>query len=457
MIIDETGPKNMDNSRRIDKGDLRRYVMEIVAATPAIDMHTHLYPPGFGSMSSSGIDDLLTYHYLVAELFRSTDVSAETFWHLNKQAQADLTWRTLFVENSPVSEAARGVLTVLSTLGLDTNADDLTEAREFFGSVDISEHLDHILDAAGVSDIVMTNDPFDLEEAEIWKSGKAHDARFHAALRLDRLLNHWPSTAEKMARRGYQVDAIMSDETIKEIRHFLDKWISIMKPLYMAVSLPDDFQFPGGDVRDRIINEIVLPMSRENDIPLALMIGVRRGVNPVLRAAGDGVGRADVGAVERICVENPDVRFLTSFLSRENQHELCVAARKFNNLMPFGCWWFLNNPSIIEEITRERLELLGTSFIPQHSDSRVLEQLIYKWEHSRRIIAECLYDSYEQLFNVGRIITRGNIERDVKRMFSGNFGSWVGLLRSEAAENGDFQIESTLPFELSVETVSGSD
>jgi hypothetical protein len=74
-------------------------------------------------------------------------------------------------------------------------------------------------------------------------------------------------------------------------------------------------------------------------------------------------------------------------LSRENQHELCVYARKFNNLMPFGCWWFLNNPSIVEEITRERIELLGASFIPQHSDARVLEQVIYKWRNTRATLA----------------------------------------------------------------------
>jgi CheY-like chemotaxis protein len=28
-----------------------------------------------------------------------------------------------------------------------------------------------------------------------------------------------------------------------------------------------------------------------------------------------------------------------------------VAARKFANLMPFGCWWFLNNPSIVAVFT----------------------------------------------------------------------------------------------------------
>ena len=88
-------------------------------------------------------------------------------------------------------------------------------------------------------------------------------------------------------------------------------------------------------------------------------------------------------------------------LARENQHELCVAARKFGNLMVFGCWWFLNNPSLIEEIERMRFELLGTSFIPQHSDARVLDQLIYKWDHSRRIIGKVLADKYADLAETG--------------------------------------------------------
>ena len=97
-----------------------------------------------------------------------------------------------------------------------------------------------------------------------------------------------------------------------------------------------------------------------------------------------------MSAVHRLCRVHPDNRFLVTMLSRENQHELCVAARKFANLMPFGCWWFLNNPSIVSEITRERLELFGPTFVPQHSDARILEQLLYKWPHSRRDIANAL-------------------------------------------------------------------
>jgi hypothetical protein len=193
----------------------------------------------------------------------------------------------------------------------------------------------------------------------------------------------------------------------------------------MALSLPPDFNFPSDDIRDRLLREVILPTAKAHRLPLTLMVGVRRRVNQQLHDAGDGLGRADVTAIERLCAEYPDVKFLVTFLSRENQHELCVAARKFNNLMPFGCWWFLNNPSIVSEITRERFELLGQSFIPQHSDARVLEQLIYKWKHARRQIADALYDSYERLLSRGRAVTPEEIARDVNRLLSGNFNEWV--------------------------------
>jgi hypothetical protein len=127
-----------------------------------------------------------------------------------------------------------------------------------------------------------------------------------------------------------------------------------------------------------------------------------------------------------VCARCTVYRFLASVLSRENQHELCVYARKFNNLMPFGCWWFLNNPSIVEEITRERIELLGASFIPQHSDARVLEQVIYKWRNTRATLGPILTNAYRLLSRDGRNVTRQDIQRDVDRMFCSNFQQWTG-------------------------------
>lgn len=409
-----------------DSSELRREVERIVKTTPVVDIHTHVFPPEFGAMCLSGIDDLLTYHYLIAETFRSTHVSHASFWKMNKAERADLVWKTLFVDNTPLSEASRGIISILDALGLNSRSANLQEARAFFHSRDLKEHFDRVLAAALVSKVVMTNDPLNEHESWIWKAGTNPDKRFHASLRLDTILNHWDEAARQLAGEGLPVNAGLSGGTTKEVRRFLDSWIARMQPVYLAVSLSADFRFPEDDVRTRLLREVVLPTAREHKLAFALMIGVRRGVNPALRSAGDGLGRADITALERLCAENPDVRFLATFLSRENQHELCVTARKFNNLMPFGCWWFLNNPSIVSEITRERLELLGPSFIPQHSDARVLEHLLYKWDHSRQFIADALHDSYEQLRRSGRAVTRDEIARDVSRMFSGNFYEWIG-------------------------------
>jgi hypothetical protein len=240
------------------------------------------------------------------------------------------------------------------------------------------------------------------------------------------LLNNWRDAAvPHLVSEGYQVAASLNREIIDEVRKFLADWISRMKPVYLAVSLPASYNYPDEFERNRLIAEAVLPICREFGLPFAMMIGVRRQINPAIRLAGDGVGKADISSLERLCLENPDVQFFATVLSRENQHELCVAARKFRNLMPFGCWWFLNNPVLIREITGMRLEMLGTSFIPQHSDCRVLEQLIYKWKHSRRIISEVLTEHYLTLKLTGRNVTQDVVERDMKQLFEGNFLSRI--------------------------------
>jgi hypothetical protein len=87
----------------------------------------------------------------------------------------------------------------------------------------------------------------------------------------------------------------------------------------------------------------------------------------------------------------------------------------------------LNNPSIVEEITRERIEMLGTSFIPQHSDARVLEQVVYKWQNTRRTLAPILTNAYQLLHADGGEVTRERIQRDVNRLFRTNFEKWTGL------------------------------
>ncbi|MEQ1765720.1 MAG: glucuronate isomerase [Pyrinomonadaceae bacterium] len=416
-------------SKLIGVADLESVVADVVRRTSVIDVHTHLFPAEFERLSLSGIDNLLTYHYLVAEFFRHSEASPAVFFGLARSQQAELIYDAIFVNNTPLSEAARGVLTVINALGIDSAHASLKDLRAYFAEQDPEVHVDRVFELSGVQSVVMTNDPFDDEEIAAWDAAGTMDGRFLPALRMDRPLNDWPGTCDYLNAKGSDISPQLGGRAVADLRRYLDRAVERMKPLYLAASLPDSFIYPSGDIRTKLIEEVVLPLAREFSLPIMLMIGVRRGVNVSLGPAGDGVGRADVSSVEKLCSANPDLRFFVTFLSRENQHELCVSARKFSNLMPFGCWWFLNNPSIISEITSERLELLGTTFIPQHSDSRVLEQLIYKWSHSREVIGNCLTESYKRLMVTGRPLDRQQIERDVENLFQDNFTRRVSLPR----------------------------
>jgi hypothetical protein len=402
-------------------------VEQVVASTPVFDIHTHLYEPAFGGLLLWGIDELLVYHYLVAESFRQIDLPYDKFWALSKTRQADLIWDALFIQHSPVSEACRGVLTALHAFGLDVKKRDLPGLRQWFAGQTVEQHLTRCMELAGVGKICMTNSPFDDLERPVWEKGFRRDERFAAALRIDPLVLSWRKTAPRLAQWGYRVDAAReSEKTFSEVRRFLADWSGRMKARYLMISLPPDFEYPARNISARLIEKAVLPHCRESGLPLALMPGVKRAVNPRLKLAGDGVGLSNLAMLQHLCAAHPENKFLATVLARENQHELCVLARKFRNLHVFGCWWFTNIPSLVGEITRMRLELLGLSFTAQHSDARVLDQLVYKWQHSRRIIARALMEKYADLAETGWQLTRAEVERDAKELLGGAFERFCG-------------------------------
>lgn len=427
--------------------DLRSEVRRAIGEQPIWDIHTHLYPPSFGTTSGGrshpsdpkglllwGIDELLTYHYLVAEVFRAvpaSELSYKKYWSMPKQWQAEHIWNNLFIERSPISEACRGVLTTLQRLGLDPDDRSLGRFRKWFAEQDVDTHMDRVMELSGVRRITMTNAVFDDNERERWLADPAiaSDSRFAGVVRFDPLLREWPDAAAKLSRWGYQVSDTFDAKTIEEARRFLRNWIERVRAVYCAVSLPPSFRYLGNDDQSDFavaLRQVVLPVLEERGLPMALMIGSERGINPLLGDGGDTVGLSDVGSVARLCADFPDNRFLVTMLARENQHELAVIARKFGNLMIFGCWWFLNTPTLVRETTRMRFELLGTTFIPQHSDARVLEQLIYKWDHSRHVIGDVLAEKYADVEATGWTVREEELRRDVDALFRGNADSLLG-------------------------------
>ena len=397
-----------------------------VRETIVYDIHTHLYDPAFGELLLWGIEDQLVYHYLVAEAFRHFDIGYDDFWHMAKEDQAQMIWDALFVENSPLSEACRGVLTVLNRMGLDANQRDLPSIRQWFAEQDPNDYITRCMELAKVNTICMTNSPFDALETPKWNAGFDRDERFTSALRIDPLLLEWDSAGPQLAASGYEVQADLSGKTMDEVQRFLRDWAKRMDALYVMVSLPPTFEYPADTPCSKLIDGAILPFCRQSGLAFALMIGVKRGVNAAMQLAGDGIGKPSLISLENLCSVDPDNKFLCTVLSRESQHELCVIARKFRNLHIFGCWWFTNIPSLIEEMTRMRLDLVGMSFTAQHSDARVLDQIIYKWDHSREIIAGVLEEKYLNLAATGWEPSDAEIQRDVDGLFGGSFSRFLG-------------------------------
>ena len=405
----------------------RSAAVTAVDETVITDIHTHLFPPGHGKLLLWGVDELLTYHYLVAELFTIAprDLTPEAFWKLAKREQANLVWEHVFLRHGALSEAARGVITTLHALGLDAAGRDIEGARRWFAEQDVEQYMRKVFQLANIDHAVMTNNPFNAEEAGYLSQDLPCPEILRPALRIDPLLVSWDDAVKVMGEQGYDVKAEPDAKTFDEVRRFLVDWSGKIGPVYFAASLGPEFAYPDDSLRTKVLDKCVLPAAEEVGVPFAMMIGVRKAVNPALGDGGDAVGVADPAAVMHLCQQWPESKFLVTMLSRVNQHELCVLARKFGHLHIFGCWWFCNDPSIIDEMTRQRLELLGATFTCQHSDARVLDQLIYKWSHTRKIVGGTLADKYVDLVHAGWRPTGDEIRRDARAIFGGSFAEFL--------------------------------
>jgi len=75
---------------------------------------------------------------------------------------------------------------------------------------------------------------------------------------------------------------------------------------------------------------------------------------------------------------------------------------------------------MIEEITKLRIETLGTSFIYQHSDARIWEHLISKWHHSKEVAYKVLLETYSAMERNGYSVSIDAMKKDIDLLFSQN-------------------------------------
>jgi hypothetical protein len=266
-------------------------------------------------------------------------------------------------------------VSTLIALGLAefVNSKDLSSIRKFYDGyrddgVQGAERFSTLVhELSGVRYNIMTNIPFDMNEAQYWRpKQKMYSTNYRSALRIDPLLAGDKEFITKILRSsGYE-------PTIDGACQYLRDWCDIMKPEYMMASTPHNFEVslafdkginmdamkvPGAfadalgsvgmkdcsgsdtdlpsviDEHSDFLSDVLMRVCEERDLPIALKIGAHRGLNHRLKQAGDGVvAFADTSVLSRLCNRFPRVRFLVTFLSRNNQHEACVLASKFSNL-----------------------------------------------------------------------------------------------------------------------------
>lgn len=326
--------------------DIASTVREEIENVEIIDVHTHLFPPSHGDLMLWGIDELLTYHYLVAEYFISapSNMTPEKFALLGKIQQANLVWQHLFIERSPLSEACRGIVTTMVEFGLSefVKNRDLDGLRAWFSKQDKYHHMKHVFRLSNLKYVVMTNIPFDAEESKHWlQEPKPFDRRyFKSALRVDQLLcNDWQAITSSL-------NVFNLEHDLQGVDQLLRKWINIMQPEYFMTSVPHTFEYPNDETMSKIsiseisaatfLRRVLLPLAEEYQLPIAFKFDSVRPINARLGIAGDGVKPTNVSILAQLCTSYPNIKFLATFLSRVNQHEVCVVANKFSNLHIYG-------------------------------------------------------------------------------------------------------------------------
>ena len=90
-----------------------------------------------------------------------------------------------------------------------------------------------------------------------------------------------------------------------------------------------------------------------------------------------GVGDANLAPtaqyLARVAYTDPESFLARRYRGAMRLWEQTVLANKFSNLHLYGCWWFCNNPSIIGEMTAQRLEILPRCLV-----CRLLEKCLHR-------------------------------------------------------------------------------
>jgi len=124
-------------------------------------------PQPFGPLMLWGIDELLTYHYLVAEVMRVSELSYEQFWTMPRAPRPIISAET--VPRAPshqrgLPRRGHGAAQARPRSGIEGPG----RLSRLFPRAEARAILDTVFKAANVHTVVMTNDVLDPFERHYW-------------------------------------------------------------------------------------------------------------------------------------------------------------------------------------------------------------------------------------------------------------------------------------------------
>ncbi|MHC4885099.1 MAG: hypothetical protein ACYTGH_08450 [Planctomycetota bacterium] len=407
---------------------LEKSVWEITHATAATDILTQLQPLADGSLPM-GIDRLLTCHELTSEALRTSPMAPAEWDALSQRDQADYVWQTLFLENSPISEAARGILTTLGMLDhleLDPGHRDLETYRTWFESQDPCTHLNYVLDHANLAAVVIPEDALPNQgERPAW----LENDRIHTALDTSVLINSWKDAAEPLKAAGI----LKKKSCDKKGRTAAAEWLAgrceDTQAVYLTAALPADFDLAAQTNPVKIFKEVLLATAQEEFIPILLRV--------------PGWAEDDLLSLMMSLSESyPEIEFLIDTEGQCPPRRLYPLVRECPNLTLFGGCRKTSSPKCMTDDNRLFLELLGFSTIPVVSGAETLEQLLCRWAHGRWILGRCLQEEYRRLWRTGWRPTREELERDIARLLNDNFWQLANPFIEEEVIEEEVEVEN---------------
>jgi hypothetical protein len=418
--------------------------LEVVRKKGLVDFHTHGFPfvkgAKFNRMSFFGPRRATAYHYNYGRCFaeaRLSDKALRKYGKMSLIDQSDWLISQLKKGGHEVCEASMGLVTMAHNLGIRTSSrclgDIFGDWVELADGMDPAEYVDHVFDSSPVNRIISTNSIFSRDEYDtIYSKPKQMELwdrqRFGFALRLDELIHQRKKDGTlkrefaQLAREMGFPDAagdIRKGKTQKATRALVRHWVVEFDAEYAAVSLHGGTRFDSkDDFAVLVLESAIIPACVEANIPVVLMPFVRRQIKPLHQNAGDVVMDGDIDGLIDFMSRHIEAFFMVTPLNANHHQALVMASRALGNVCLWGHWWINLVPGTIELQMRERFENLGFAHFGVNSDLRILDQMLYKFDHYFLILKRVLVDKAmdAQILN-GRRPTKAN------------FVTWISTLQ----------------------------